>query len=457
MRSSLGACIETIERSVSEVISNKKNRFSFVDLFSGIGGFRIALEENGGNCKGFSEIDKSAIRTYQRNFLIRGENELELGSIVNIDEIPAKINLIVGGVPCQSWSVAGKMKGFDDPRGMLWEDSIRVVKKNLPEVFIFENVKGLMDPRNKENLDLICNTLSSAGYNVHKQLLNSYDFGVPQNRERIFIIGFRKDVILTSKFEFPQPFVHKTKLSEIFTDMEDAANYEKKVFNSTELFGGAGVPLSRNRFQKSYEFNDFFIFCDTRNGHTTIHSWDLIDTTSKEKEICMLVLRNRRKKVYGDSDGNPIPLQSLQKLMPSITKRDMNNLVAKKIFRLVPELGYEFVNSKNSAGINGIYRVYLPTSDVFSTLTATGTKDYIALDIVDGDSPEEYKQNFINNIMKKQRLRPITPKEAGRLQGFPDLFVCDSTESKAMKQFGNAVSVPVIDNLVKAILKTGVF
>jgi len=123
-----------------------KKKFTFVDLFSGVGGFRIPLEKLGGTCVAYSEIDKNAIEVYKNNFKTSDENFLD--DITSVKTVP-KSDLIVGGVPCQAWSVAGKKKGFDDPRGKLWEDTIRVVKKSKPKAFIFENVKGLYDPRNK--------------------------------------------------------------------------------------------------------------------------------------------------------------------------------------------------------------------------------------------------------------------------------------------------------------------
>ena len=182
-------------------LPQKSATFTFIDLFSGIGGFRIALNALGGTCLGFSEIDKYCIATYISNF---GDSEKSnFGDITKIQNIPY-VDLLVGGVPCQSWSVAGKMLGFDDPRGKLWHDVIRLVRQAQPKVFVFENVKGLYDPRNRYNLDLIMNGFEDAGYFVKADLLNSYDFGVPQIRSRIFIVGFRNEHKSNFiKFQFP--------------------------------------------------------------------------------------------------------------------------------------------------------------------------------------------------------------------------------------------------------------
>ena len=143
-----------------------KKKFTFVDLFSGIGGFRIPLEKLGGKCLAYSEIDKQAIEVYKNNF--KTDNEIFLGDITKVKTTP-KADLIVGGVPCQAWSVAGKKKGFDDPRGKLWEDTIRVVNTNKPKTFIFENVKGLYDPRNKA-LNLIISEFRKCNYEVNHKV-----------------------------------------------------------------------------------------------------------------------------------------------------------------------------------------------------------------------------------------------------------------------------------------------
>lgn len=452
-------CVVQIKSYIENIIPANAQKFSFVDLFSGVGGFRIALEELGGKCVGFSEIDKPATEVYKSNFCdFQHDDEIELGDITKLGKLPFEnIDLIVGGVPCQSWSVAGKMRGFEDPRGRLWIDALRVIQENMPKAFIFENVKGLNDPRNKANLDLIEESFRKAGYALQTKLLNSFDFGLPQNRDRIFIVGIRRDVVSQLQpFLFPEPINYRLSLVDIIENLDNSQSINKKVFIPSEIFGDK-VPMGRNRFQKTDELNDFFIFCDTRNGHSTIHSWDIVVTTTREKDICMIILRNRRKKIYGSADGNPLSFAALSKLIPILKEAELTKLVQKKILRLVSEQSYEFVNSKNSAGINGLYRVYLPHSHIFSTLTATGTKDVIALRSVQGATPEEYRQNFIDQIVKKKLYRSITGKESGRLQGFPNWFSIHKDEKLAKKQFGNAVSTWVIYYLGKSLLNTDIF
>ena len=206
------------------------------------------------------------------------------------------------------------------------------------------------------------------------------------------------------------------------------------------------------------ELNDFFTFCDTRNGHSTIHSWEMQRTTKKEREICMAILRNRRKKDYGDKDGNPIPFDKLQNLvLDGVKQEELDSLVEKRILRYVPDQGYEFANSKNSAGINGVYRIYLPTATLFSTLTATGTKDCVAMRAIEASSTDEYKEKFLKEIYSAKAFKSISSRDAGRLQGFPPEFIYHENNKLAMKQFGNAVSVPVVYYVALQLVKTGIF
>ncbi|MTJ06240.1 DNA cytosine methyltransferase [Anabaena sp. UHCC 0204] len=428
-------------------------KFTFIDLFSGIGGFRIPLEELGGICLGYSEIDKEAIKVYKNNF-IRDINADEpyLGDITNLDKLPFQIDIIVGGVPCQPWSIAGKLKGLKDPRGQLWNDVFRVIKSNQPKAFIFENVKGLTEPRNKLSLEYILDNLTSSGYVVKYQVLNSYDFGLPQDRDRIFIVGIRNDINNSWGFTFPQPVNKHEKLYDVIPDIQRTDFYKKK-FSPTVLFIDGKIPGARGRFQKLDELNDFFLFSDVRDGHTTIHSWDLIETTPREKQICQTILKNRRRKIYGDKDGNPLSIEILQALIPQLNIEDINILIEKSILRFVENKGYEFVNSKISSGIKGISKIYLPHADAIGTLTATGTRDYLATISLECDEPKIYKQKFIQEIYLLKKYRPLTAKDYAILQGFPANFQIAHNENKAKHQFGNAVSVPVIYHLAKSLLK----
>ncbi len=430
-------------------IEQKKN-LTFVDLFSGIGGFRIALENMGCECLGFSEIESQAIKVYKKNFDV--SQEIEIGDITKAKKLPYA-DILVGGVPCQSWSIAGKMKGFEDPRGRLWLDTINATKQVNPKVFVYENVKGLADPRNKLNLDLIINEFNNLGYNVYCNIFNAFDYGLPQSRERLFIIGIRKDLDNQS-FLIPKKYESLPFLFDILENSIKTNQKESNHIKCTNNFNMAAVVNKGN----------FYTFSDVRNGDYTIHSWDIVETSQKEKRICMLLLKNRRKFLYGSKDGNPMSSKDIINLASNltidqiesdqkfITLADIEGLVKKNILRRVEDK-YEFVNSKISSGINGIYRIFLPESHVFSTLTKSGSRDYIA-EISMPKDVKDKKAYFIREIYQKKMYRKISIKEASRIQGFPDKFVFETNYSVSLGLLGNAVAVNVVESVVKELFNT---
>jgi len=167
--------------------------FAYIDLFAGMGGFRTALDGAGGRCVYSSEINPDCRETYRRNF-----GDTPDGDITVVDEntIPDH-DLLAGGFPCQSFSIAGMKKGFDDPRGTLFFDILRIVKKKRPQTLLLENVKHLSKHDGGETLTVIKRSLESEGYHFSWQVLNAKDFGVPQNRERTIIVASLK-----TKFDF---------------------------------------------------------------------------------------------------------------------------------------------------------------------------------------------------------------------------------------------------------------
>lgn len=190
----------------------KKTTFKFIDLFAGIGGFRIAMQNLGGECVFTSEIDKHAQKTYQTNF-----GDMPHGDITKIDEkdIPNH-DILCAGFPCQAFSIAGRRGGFNDIRGTLFFDVARIIKEKQPKAFFLENVKGLMSHEKGQTLATILNVLrEDLGYFVPKpEIINAKNFGVPQNRERIFIVGFHKDMLINN-FEYPETINDKVVFEDI--------------------------------------------------------------------------------------------------------------------------------------------------------------------------------------------------------------------------------------------------
>lgn len=436
-------------------MKNKRgtNTFTFIDLFSGIGGFRIALEGLGGKCIGFSDIYNPAIKVYKENF--DTSDELEIGDITKNHDLPYA-DILTGGVPCQSWSIAGKNRGFEDPRGQLWLDTIQVTDKVRPKAFIYENVKGLADPRNKANLELIIHEFHKIGYNVFYKVLNAFDYGLPQSRERIFIVGFREDIDHTT-FEYPVAYKNLPNLSSILEDVMVQSDEKESRLEYKNSFNMAAVANKGN----------FFIFSDVRNGDFTIHSWDLVETSALEKEICLKILKNRRRPKYGPKDGNPMSLAHIQELFEPnvlpldegsnsvnesvVTKKDLDDLVDKKILRY-KDGKYELANSMISSGINGIYRIFLPESHVFSTLTKSGTRDFIATESIP-ETVQDKKAYFIENIYGKEKFRAITVREGARIQGFGDEYEFNVPYSTAMGLLGNSIAINIVREVSKKLLE----
>lgn len=304
---------------------HKDRRFRFIDLFAGIGGIRMGFESVGGECVFTSEWDGPAQKTYQANY-----GELPYGDITKIkpDEIPP-FDVLLAGFPCQPFSQAGLKKGFGDTRGTLFFNIARIVEYHKPSVVFLENVRNLGTHDGGNTLKVILKTLEDLGYTVFHQLLNAKDFGVPQNRVRIYIVGFKKLV----DFEFPTPPKTPTSLGRIL---------EKKV-------------------DEKYTISD-----KLWAGH------------------------QRRKKEHKEK-GNGF--------------------------------GYSLFNKD---------------SKYTSTISARYYKD----------------GSEILVEQKNKNPRKLTPREAARLQGYPDSFVIPVSDNQAYKQFGNSVAVPVIRSLAKKIVKT---
>lgn len=478
--------------------------FTFLDLFAGIGGFHIAAKNNGGQCVGFSEVAKDAIEYYCINHKM--SKDKNLGNITKIVE-PPSVDFITAGVPCQSWSVAGKRLGFDDDRGQLWNDTIYLLTKSQPKAFLFENVKGLTDKHNIEAFQYILSRIEEAGYHAVWKVLNSFDYGSPQMRERVYIVGFRNPAML-EKFRFPEPTPNKLTMHEILTGEYVDMSKVKSASRS----------LSKNATGE----NDYYVFNDARDGATTIHSWEITNTSDNQRRICEAIMRNRRKSKYGPQDGNPMSFDHIGDLLPDINKADLfrsltalvrmnilrpvgyryeytcknvaygreeqidgrivklccegktvpemytdsvlkkfsrikitstiSSLVVNNMLRLT-EQRYDLRNSKVSTGINGVYRVFLRSCNIFPTMVASDTNDYVAM----VDLPHNSKAEFLKHIALDKNYRKITNKEACRIQGFPEDFELPPTRQRWMKLIGNSVTVPVIDKLTKAIVATGVF
>ena len=190
--------------------------FTFIDLFAGIGGFRIPLQELGGKCVFSSEFNYQAQRAYELNF-----GEVPFGDIttLNLDLVPEH-DILCAGFPCQPFSISGKMKGFEDTRGTLIYHVFEIIEKRQPKVVFLENVKHLVYHDNRRTLKIITQHLEEMGYIVSQKVLNASDFGLPQNRERIIIIGHKKE-----KFDFSKLEEKKRPILKDFLDKDNDFEY----------------------------------------------------------------------------------------------------------------------------------------------------------------------------------------------------------------------------------------
>jgi len=216
-------------------------RISFIDLFAGIGGFRIALEDYGAKCVFSSEWDKYASLTYEHNF-----GEKPAGDITKIkeNEIPSH-DVLCAGFPCQAFSISGKQGGFKDTRGTLFFDIARIAKYHKPKVLLLENVKNLVRHDTGKTLSTIIRVLFDIGYEVFFEILDASDFGIPQSRKRVFFVCFERKTGI-DKFEFPRPEAKNVILKQIL--QSDSATSEfvinrkdvkmkKKDFPKKNIFG----------------------------------------------------------------------------------------------------------------------------------------------------------------------------------------------------------------------------
>jgi DNA (cytosine-5)-methyltransferase 1 len=210
---------EALQQLLFEVIdvpfpTPQNYKFKFIDLFAGIGGFRLAMQNLGGKCVFTSEWDKEAQRTYRANF-----GEVPFGDITKEETkkfIPNGFDVLCAGFPCQAFSIAGKRGGFEDTRGTLFFDVAEIIKRKKPKAIFLENVKGLRNHNGGKTLETILNVLrNDLNYFVPEpQIINAKDFGVPQNRERIYIVGFRKDMGI-AEFEYPKPINKKVTFLQV--------------------------------------------------------------------------------------------------------------------------------------------------------------------------------------------------------------------------------------------------
>ena len=409
----------------------------FVDLFAGTGGIRLGFEQACNNynldteCVFSSEIDKKACLSYELNF---GSNPYS--DITKVSELP-DFDFLLAGFPCQTFSYAGKKKGFGDTRGTLFFDIERILKQKKPSYFLLENVRGLISHDKGRTFKTITENLKKLGYSVDYLLLNASNFDVPQNRVRVYILGvLNQPLKLTLNSDPGAADTHKYKRK--FQSLEKSLfNDEKRVTRVKDILESNPdkkyncsldfIKKLRKVVGENFTHLDGYRLIDYRGGKS-LHSWELGikgNCTSQEIEFMNLLIANRRKKIFGaHQDGKSLTKKQILTFYHANNFDKVTNSLIKKGY-----LGF-IENKYNPLGGNMSFEVFkfLDPDGISITLTAS---DSNRLGVVQNNIP-----------------RRITPRECARLQGYPESYKLLDDDKAIYKQMGNGVSVPVI----KAVL-----
>lgn len=405
----------------------------FVDLFAGIGGMRLGFER-AAQSLGFStecvlscDIDPDARLVYKLNF-----EEEPLGDIRTIDELPEH-DVLLAGFPCQPFSYAGKKNGFGDTRGTLFFEITRLVDSTQPKILVLENVRGLLSHDGGRTFNTIKHEIVKRGYSFDAFLLNSVNYGLPQNRVRLYMVavfgGYEGVLRLTSDrgprdthAYLPSLFGDCPKLSDILED-----NPDPKYDCSPEF-----VQRLKNFFGGDLNRLHGIRLIDYRGGNS-VHSWELGlrgECTPEEIELMNRLILERRKAKFGrHQDGKLLSEEQIASFFPHPNlKQILSSLVAKKYLKVVDG------KYKPTAG-NMSFEVYkfLDPRKISLTLVASDTNRL--------------------GVYYKGRVRKLTPREAARLQGFPDTFILHPEDTEAYFQLGNAVSVNVVEAVAKEVIR----
>lgn len=317
-----------IESPIFKTAQNIK--FSFIDLFAGIGGFRLALQNIGGKCIFSSEWDKDAQKTYFANF-----GEVPFGDITNplIKKcIPSKFDILCAGFPCQAFSIAGYRKGFEDTRGTLFFDIAQILKEHRPKAFFLENVKNLKAHDNGNTFQVIENTLSELGYCTFHAVLNSMTHAnIPQNRERIFIVGFDPTQVPNyTEFKFPEAI---------------ALN---KTIHSCIDYNESDNTLFYNETHKYYP-----MLKEAMVNKDTVYQWRRIYVRENQSNVCPTLTAN-----MGEG-GHNVPLIITPNGFRKLTPKECLNFQGYPIDYIFPNIaqGKKYKQAGNSVTVPLIQRI----------------------------------------------------------------------------------------------------
>ena len=375
----------------------------FLDLFAGIGGFRLGMESAGHECIGFCEIDKFARASYKAIHDTKGEIELHDITTVTDDEVReiGAVDVICGGFPCQAFSIAGARRGFEDTRGTLFFEIARFASILKPKYLFLENVKGLLNHDKGNTFETILSALDELGYDVEWQVLNSKNFSVPQNRERVFIIGHLRGKCTRNVFPL-------SRESQSISDQ------------SVVKIGNVN-PSGRGMNGEVYQADGLAPTLTTNKGE----GQKIAIKNNAIKQFGVLQPNYNNSGVVYDTDG----------IAPTIRAYQGGNLEPKIRVKEATKQGYAEAEVGDSVNLSH------PNSK-----TRRGrVGKQIANTLLTGESQGVVEPDF--------RIRKLTPRECWRLQGFPDWAFDKAQEvnsnSQLYKQAGNSVTVNVIAAIAK--------
>lgn len=370
--------------------SNPKATINLATLFSGVGAIEYSLKRLNlkTNLVFAGDIDKFCKESYFENYKIDEKNWHDDVTKFSAKKYKYKVDLLVGGSPCQSFSMVGKRLGLEDTRGTLFYDFARIVDECKPRVFIFENVKGLINHDKGNTWRVMQDVFEDLGYDIHHQVLNSRDYGIPQNRERIFVVGFRKK----TQFIFPEPIELKTTMQDFLEDN----------INSKFYLGDKGVKFVTNEKNIKKRFTQI-------NG-----------------EVALCQKRNQQSNWHGDFIFEGVEeFQDYDEFIFDVNKVEDKYYLSDKVSDYVLNSGTKNFYAKPETDLP-VARALLST---MHKMHRAGVDNYVTY--------------------KKGRIRKLTPRECFRLMGFRDDFKITVSNNQAYRQAGNSIVVDVLIALLK--------
>lgn len=406
----------------------------FIDLFAGIGGFRFGMESAGHECVAFCEIDKFARASYKAIHNTEGEIELHDITQVSDDEIRAigHVDAICGGFPCQAFSIAGNRRGFEDTRGTLFFEIARFASILKPKYLFLENVKGLLNHDKGDTFEVILSALDELGYDVEWQVLNSKDFGVPQNRERVFIIGHLRGE--RGRKIFPIGGENEKSDFESVIRKLGNVNPSQKGMNG-EVFDSNGIsPTLTTNKGEGTKIAIPVLTPDRankrQNGRRFKTDGEPMFTLTGQDRHGIVVAGN----LAGSHEQNG-RIYDVNGISPTLNTMQGGDRQPKICVREATKQGYAEANVGDSVNLAH------PNSK-----TRRGrVGKQIANTLLTGESQGVVEPSF--------RIRKLTPRECWRLQGFPDWAFDKAQEvnsnSQLYKQAGNSVTVNAIKEIAR--------